>query len=386
MLSNTRKAALAAAVVAGGWYALGDHATGVARQWGEAQPVIERTVEKRQETDFGRRVEEKHWWVKSTDELLDQAADILSAGEAKGIREGIRAAQTRIVASRKEISDLRFKMATAPESSGGLAETLVSRLTGGAVAPSKETYRARISGIEEDIRAQEADLQERFKAYSRGLAAMGVNIPADQVEGLLTLATGDDITSMMTAFAAMKAITASLQDATVRQTESIDVARRYYAIYVVLAEIALKTQSNSMARIDADYLPKLDSIAAETQKVKSETLRLMSGSFNERRTILQANVESQDLTIRAASLYRSHLLTQRASIDNARRRLEATHEVALNTYRTVRLSADLVGLMRTTSQEFAQVLSIELPNLRPFEGAEMKAEFEKLSAQLKKSA
>ena len=380
-------ATVAGATLWGGLHAVGTPSPtgGTLGQWSAARPVVEKTIERRSRTDFGRLTENHftQWTSKSTDDLLDEAADILSVSDATGTRRAIRATQARIVGLRQEIADLQFRSVSVPESNPTLAEGVLSRLSGGRLSPSKETFRAEIAGKEEEIRAAEVELKKQFQDFGLGLASLGIVIPEDQIEGLLTLATGDDVASMLAAFAAIKGITANLQQETISQSESIEVARRYYGIYVVLVEVALKTQANVIHRIDTVYLPELDKIAADTRRVQGETQRLLVSTGKDRRPVLKGNLDSQELTLKAAALYRQHLWGQRTAISETQRKLAGIHEVALNTYRTVRISSDLVLLMRTTSQEFGAVLAIELPPLRPFESLAMKDEFQKISAQIR---
>ena len=57
--------------------------------------------------------------------------------------------------------------------------------------------------------------------------------------------------------------------------------------------------------------------------------------------------------------------------------------VARNTYETVKLSGELVSLMRDSQQLLNALFNRQVPALRTFENLEMKREFEKLTAQLR---
>ncbi len=67
----------------------------------------------------------------------------------------------------------------------------------------------------------------------------------------------------------------------------------------------------------------------------------------------------------------------------ARHRLEQDLLVATNTYETVKLSAELVGLVTATRHLLDKLLNLQVPALRTFENLEMKREFEKLTLQLR---
>jgi predicted HTH domain antitoxin len=102
--------------------------------------------------------------------------------------------------------------------------------------------------------------------------------------------------------------------------------------------------------------------------------------------VLAANKRAQAMTTQTADLYRHYLLEQRRDALNAARKLLEQRNVALNTYKTVAQSIDLVRLVRTSNGEFQQLLQVEIPPLRPFESEQMKQEFEKLSNQINKPA
>ena len=67
----------------------------------------------------------------------------------------------------------------------------------------------------------------------------------------------------------------------------------------------------------------------------------------------------------------------------ARVELETDIAAAWNTYETVRVSGELVGLVRSSRKLLDGLLNRQVPALRPFGNLEMRKEFEKLTAQLR---
>jgi len=368
-------------------------ATGALSTWANARPLLDAAAAQRSKTDFGRLPKDSSWLsnliertsagggLDSTDALLDRAADVLGGGQATAAREAIRDTQTRIHTKQHEIADLQMHLAGAPVENATALQDLVSRLSGSTVLASKETLKAEIEAREGEIARLDETLHTQIQAFGLNL---GINIPSDQLDALLSMASGDDIASMLQAFAAIRAAAQTLSQETNRQGESVEVARRYYALYVVLVECAQRAQGKVIDHIDHEWLPKLDAITQEARRVQSEARRLADAD-PARAALLHANQDSLDLTLRAAGLYRQRLLDQKTAIASAHHKLDAIHAVALNTFRTVRLSSDLVDLMRTTAHEFGSVLALDLPPLRPFESLELKGEFARLSAQLRRA-
>lgn len=384
---------LAGTALAGVAYAaVGDRGTDSSHVWDRAKPTVETLVELRSKRDFSSVPEINPWyrtsWMgKNADKLLDEAADILGVSETRGVRDEIRSRQARIVELRKGIAAKRIRMASLPEKPTGLAgalESFLASATGGAVSPNKETFRAEIAADEKAISDEEKNLKDAHWRFAEALSGLGITLRPEEAESLLTLATGDDIADLMAAFANIKAIAVALQDATIRQDEAAEVAKRYYGIYVVLAEIALKAQQTVIDRIDDVYGPKLNSISSRAEATRIEARKLMAGKTPEQTRALEANVAAGELTLRAAALYRSNLVTQRSALVANKARLRAAHDVAVNTWKTVDTSLSLAEMIRSATKDFGAVLSIELPPMQEFGSVELKREMKALTAELKK--
>ena len=82
-------------------------------------------------------------------------------------------------------------------------------------------------------------------------------------------------------------------------------------------------------------------------------------------------------------MYKQHLDKQRQKMMVARDKTQANLRVALNTYNTVKVSSELVNLLRSSSKSFDDLLSIQVPDLLVFQNAQMKEEFTALTAKLK---
>ena len=66
-----------------------------------------------------------------------------------------------------------------------------------------------------------------------------------------------------------------------------------------------------------------------------------------------------------------------------RKNLEKDIAAAWNTYETVRVSGELVGIVRSSRRLLDGLLNRQVPTLRPFQNLEMKREFESLTMQLR---
>ncbi len=94
---------------------------------------------------------------------------------------------------------------------------------------------------------------------------------------------------------------------------------------------------------------------------------------------MRSNLEAQQFTLQAADMYREYLEQQQQGLRDAREKLTGNLSVAENTYETVKISGDLLRVLRASDELF----DLQVPELQPFENMELKREFEKLTTQLR---
>jgi hypothetical protein len=94
-------------------------------------------------------------------------------------------------------------------------------------------------------------------------------------------------------------------------------------------------------------------------------------------------VQAQELTLRAASEYRTYLLEHRRHLLAARGRLAQDIAVAANTHETVVVSGELVGLMTSAQGLLDTLRQLQVPRLRAFETTAMRRELERLTLRLR---
>jgi len=150
-----------------------------------------------------------------------------------------------------------------------------------------------------------------------------------------------------------------------------------------------------MQDIDFKYVPRIeggkdekgknvDGIIPRTEKLNQETQKLLQKSSSPKnRDVLSANLRAQQLTLQAAKLYLTYLEKQRNDLAAAKQKLAPDIATAKNTYETVKVSSELVAMMRSGQNLFDALKNLQVPELRVFENLEMKKEFEKLTVQLK---
>ena len=354
--------------------------TNGAADWPRVEGAIEPLVDLRAEEDF---VERAHQDLPSRlERLMERAVEVLATGSVTDQRRRLTEIRKEQARNRAEIDRMRFQMAAAPPASEGLVLEVLEGVAS-FVRPTKETWARRIEEREGDIAMLQAEAQGVRREFAAGLAEIGVNLSEAQVEGLLAMATGDDIVEMMAVFEAMEAVNSELRRATLETGESLEVAKRYYGIHLVLLEVAELMHARFVEQVDDIYLRRLQEISEDAQELRSEAQALLANERDpQMRAVLESNIAAQDLTLRASRLYRQQLQAQRASVADSLSEVGRRVTVARNTWKTVRLSSELVSLLRGSNDAFETLMRIDVPDLRPFESIELQRELERLTEEL----
>jgi hypothetical protein len=348
------------------------NAASLGRIWQELAPRLDRTptLEDRQEappqtawvgTDQASKPE-------AIDALLDEAVTILSTARVQDLRRQIRRLQTRMEEARQDIDALRRERISAPDSS------LVRR----TVADCDRGIHENTEQIARDRAALDA-LKASFAQELRGI---GLQLRDDQVEMLLATVVGDNLVDLGVVFDNVKAVTVQLEQLVQGSGEDLAAARRYYGMYVILLKALTRMHTQVEAAIAGRYVPQIDAIVTRTRDLSVQTRDLQRQS-PEKTALLAANLDAQRLTLETAAVYRRNLEDQARQIAQARQALELDVAAAWNTYETVRVSGELVALVKSSQQLLQGLMDRQVPALRPFQNQEMRREFEKLTEQLR---
>jgi len=155
-------------------------------------------------------------------------------------------------------------------------------------------------------------------------------------------------------------------------------------MHVILLKIAVTMQQNYINKVDQKFLPKIRAIQDETARIHQQSKSLLQSEKNpSQRKVLKHNLQAQQLTQKVARLYAQQLERQKQKIQQAHKRALKDYLVAKNTFDTVKLSAELIRLMKTNQASFNALMNIQIPDIVPFKNIEMQKKFEELSLLLK---
>jgi hypothetical protein len=343
-----------------------------AEVWTGVVPKLEETVSLE---EAQRDLPERAWFRRDRsdvreeiDQLLDESVAILAQSPVQRYRDEIQTLDEQIAAAHADLDRYRKERVAAPAKS--------------LTAKTVEDYDRLIDEREQDIERYRAELDRIKREFAGELREMGLELTDEQVDFLLSTVVGDNIVDLGIVFDNVKAITVQLEELVRESGEDLQSARRYYGMYVVLLRALNRMHLDVEQAIEQQYIPQINAIAKRAQALSDETRRL-ARDHPEKAAVLNGNLEAQRLTLSAADVYRDYLKQQAVQVRSARVALEEDIATAWNTYETVRVSGELVDLVRSSQQLLDGLLDRQVPALRPFENLAMQREIAKLTDQLR---
>ena len=217
---------------------------------------------------------------------------------------------------------------------------------------------------------------ERFKHY-------GISLTLEQTEILMSRCDAHENSQMITVFNVVKAIVEKLFLALKEADGDLDLAKKYYSIFVGLLEVQMYMQGNYIQKMNNLYMPRLHSVLHSTKNLYSETEKLKTNAQKEHTEIYNQNLNSQSITIEVAECYCDILVKEKAKIENALFMVGERHKLAINTLSTVVMTAELSSLIKDSEKLFNELIELQTPEFQGFENTLMKEEFVRMSRKLR---
>jgi len=298
------------------------------------------------------------------DKLLQELEPILFDGEVLNYAGKIRNAQNKIKDLRLEIAVLsEEKLFANPEKSGDYKKKIDNR-------------KGAIKSLEKLIEKLEFDLMKKFHR-------LGVDMSISQVKVLTRRADGDELAHTLAVFDVTKQLSSKLGELMVSTEYEPEFTKKYYGIYVVMAEMVLYSQRVYVSRIKEIYLPAIDTIENDIKnaiKFAKESIKKQDNEDN--KNILRRNIETNKFSLEVVDFYRNILIEQEKSLRKAMKNAINNVDVAYSTYDTAAISSNLISLIDTTQYEFDKVLNMQIPNIIPFDNKALEDRFIEISERI----
>lgn len=306
--------------------------------------------------------------------LLDGALGIVTDVPVVEVQKRIEAHRRSILDLEAQIARMKEKQLMAPKEAtlpGVLTDTV------GSLDAGIQDLQARIAKNRDGIATAKAEV-------SAALKTSGVDLSPEQLDLLLDGVLSGDLVRLAATFEAAKLIDQQLARLVEAAGDNAATARKYFAMHAALFAMLVHAQDMAIAKIDKQYLPRLDAVMKDIASAKSRTAELLRADNRpDQKRILEANRESQKVAEEAAKAYRRYLQQQREQIARARQKAVHDLKIADNTFDTVQASFELNNLMRDGSASFEALQMLEAPTFEQiFRNEELRREFEALTRKL----
>ena len=306
--------------------------------------------------------------------LLDSALGIVTDVPIVALQKKVEGLRRNIHDIEAQIAALKEKQITAPKDA----------MLPGVLTDTVDSLNGNIADAEKRITQNQDEIAKTKSEIVAALAKAGVEMAPEQVDLLLDSVLSGDLVRLVAVFNAAKIIDTQLGKLLTAAGDNMNTSRKYFAMHAALFAMLVHAQDSTIAKIDTNYMPKLDAIMKDIASAQAKTQKLLGGENRpDQLRALQANRDAQAVASDAARGYKRYLQDQREQIAKARTR--ATHDlrIADNTYETVEASFQLKNLMRDSAASFEAIQKLEVPTFdQIFKNEELRREFENLTKRL----
>ncbi|HHX34829.1 MAG TPA: hypothetical protein GX719_06105 [Gammaproteobacteria bacterium] len=316
--------------------------------------------------------------------LISKAIGLFESEKINQLRQTYRQLEIRIADENSKINQYRAERVLAVrEEPSTRAKLLPGETMKSWVAVSKGDYDKLIVMAQSNLASYEESRAGVLEEMHSALSAIGMELSEEQLHVLLSSVTGDSVLEMSVVFNAIKDMTEKLAELTSASDEDLGYAKKYYGMVVVLHSLTVTMQQKFITDIEQQYLPQLKSYRQTAQDNIKEA-RALARAGGDTLT-LQSNLSSNQKVIDVIDLYTQVLNDQKNKVQRALKVSLHEQKVADNTYSTVTVSSAVVGMIRKGGDTFAQLISLQMPDVHLFENKEIQREFEKLTQRMKES-
>ncbi len=278
--------------------------------------------------------------------------------------------EDRLNERREQINAWKLALISAPATS-----LLPLRLT-------RKRLEGRIAREKKAIEADEATIAQIKTEALADFKAAGVELTPEQLDGLLYSAEGSDIARVMAAADNIRSIEKRLSDLLAKTDATAAEAKTYTGFLMMCYRIYLEAVERALVAVDKNYLVKLKAVKESAGEQLLQADRLI-GKAHKTSRAAKTNRELNARTIEMAELYEAHLINRREELRHLREEMLINFELAVNTFRTVKVGAELVDVMKTSENDLKSVFEFEAPQFSAFYDKNLRGEFDSMTRKLK---
>ena len=278
--------------------------------------------------------------------------------------------QDRVTERREQINAWKLATISAPATS---------------LMPLKRTrswLERRIAREKKAIEADNAKIETLKTETLAKLAQDGIVMTPEQIDGLLYTAEGTQLAQVMAVAENIKAIEGKLAELLAGPDAGPEQVKSYTGFLMMSYRVYIAAIGRAIETIDDDYLYRISDIIneANNQMLAADEIHQKSP---ERSAIAINNIDINARTIELAELYADHLRSRKERLHTLLRDMKLNFELARNTFRTVKVGAELIDVIKSSEKDLLSIFEFEPPQLDAFYDKEMRREFDALTQKLR---
>lgn len=243
----------------------------------------------------------------------------------------------------------------------------------------KGHYTELIQRKQEAIEALKKEQNQIIQDSHDFLLSIGIELSTAQVEHLFKMSSGDLMLDLFVTFAHLNLLGELVTDrmrASQNDLAYVKNSEQYYSIYVALVTLSLDIHKETHRQIIEEHIPKVNMLIQSLHKITKETHMILKDEKKKLRrqaiplnkTLidqLQKNLKVQKVALEGAKAYQVHLAAQANEIKRGSELIARRLRVAVNTYKTVRLSTNQLDLIEEGLRDLSNLRRIQLPAMIP---------------------
>lgn len=252
------------------------------------------------------------------------------------------------------------------------------------LATTQESISRDIAGLRQDIADLEASINtEKTRVYN-DMVQNGVPIEREQFEFMINAADAMETAKIMAVAENLKYMLQNMEEKVSDPNAPVDLHKIYSGMYMMCHRVYMYAISFAVEQIDNIYKPRLLAMKEKNDKLIADSRSLSRQVHTPAdRATLESNMASQKRMSEVINLYTRYLDSQKKNLVSLNNDMTKRYRVAENTYQTIRLSSELLSLLRNSQTDFSRIFAFRPPELQLLHDARFSREFAEVTANLR---
>lgn len=249
---------------------------------------------------------------------------------------------------------------------------------------TQESIKNDTAKLKAEIEQLQASFLQKKEAVFMHMQESGVPISREQFDLMINAVDSPDQAKIMAIAENLKFINKEIEQKLADPHAPIDLIKMYTGVYMMSYKIFQYAIEQAMSAINNQYLPKLKQMKEENDTLYANSSKLLSEKQTEAdKILLQNNIAQQKRMVSVINIYAKYLVNQHTRLMVLANKIDKKFKVAENTFYTVRLSSELLGLIHTSEADFSQIFNFEPAELSILYEERLRNEFMEVSKNLK---